>query len=76
MRSLKTKPPGIIMVVSFKNIDSSCSGEHRPPVFCQGLTCIVTPVGEFPGGILPIMDNMGRLRPEGVPFPGFRYIKG
>ena len=27
-------------------------------------------------GILPIMAYMGRLRPKGVPFPGFRYMKG
>ena len=28
------------------------------------------------GGILPIMAYTGRLRPKGVPFSGFRYIKG
>ena len=28
------------------------------------------------GGVLPIMAYMGRLRPKGVPFSGFRYIKG
>ena len=27
-------------------------------------------------GVLPIMAYMGRLRPKGVPFSGFRYIKG
>ena len=28
------------------------------------------------GGILPIMAYTGRLRPKGVPFSGFTYIKG
>ena len=28
------------------------------------------------GGALPIMAYMGRLCPKGVPFSGFRYIKG
>ena len=32
----------------------------------------------FPGGggVLPIMAYTGRLRPKGVPFSGFRCIKG
>ena len=31
-----------------------------------------------PGGgdVLPILAYTGRLRPKGVPFSGFRYIKG
>ena len=29
-----------------------------------------------PRGVLPIMDYTGRLRPKGVPFSGWRYIKG
>ena len=28
------------------------------------------------GGVLPIMTYTGRLRPKGVPFSGFRYMKG
>ena len=28
------------------------------------------------GGVLPIMTYTGRLRPKGVPFSGFRYLKG
>ena len=28
------------------------------------------------GGVLPIMTYTGRLRPNGVPFSGFRYMKG
>ena len=28
------------------------------------------------GEVLPIMAYTGRLRPKGVPFSGFRYIKG
>ena len=31
---------------------------------------------EVQGAVLPIMAYTGRLRPKGVPFPGFRYIKG
>ena len=27
-------------------------------------------------GVLPIMDYTGSLRPKGVPFSGWRYIKG
>ena len=27
-------------------------------------------------GVLPIMDYMGRLHPKGVPFSGWRYLKG
>ena len=27
-------------------------------------------------GVLPIMAYTGRLRPKGVPYSGFRYIKG
>ena len=29
-----------------------------------------------PRGVLPKMAYMGRLRLKGVPFSGFRYIKG
>ena len=28
------------------------------------------------GGVLPIMAYTGRLRPKGVPFSGFKYMKG
>ena len=28
------------------------------------------------GGVLPIMAYTGRIRPKGVPFSGFRYMKG
>jgi len=28
------------------------------------------------GGALPIMAYIGRLRPKGLPFSGFQYIKG
>ena len=28
------------------------------------------------GGVLPIMAYTGRLRPKGVPFSRFRYMKG
>ena len=28
------------------------------------------------GEVLPIMAYTGRLHPKGVPFSGFRYIKG
>ena len=31
--------------------------------------------GEGGGGVLPIMAYTGRLRPKGVPFSAFRYIK-
>ena len=27
------------------------------------------------GGLVAVMTYTGRLRPKGVPFPGFRYIK-
>ena len=37
-----------------------------------------TSLRDFPRGlgVLPIMAYTGRLRPEGVPFSGFRYMKG
>ena len=28
------------------------------------------------GGVLPIMAYTGRFRPKGIPFSGFRYMKG
>ena len=28
------------------------------------------------GGVLPMMAYTGRLRPTGIPFLGFRYVKG
>ena len=42
-------------------------------IFTSQVPC--TPEGGG-GGALPIMDYMGRLRPKGVPFSGWRYIKG
>ena len=30
----------------------------------------------MPKGALPIMAHTGRLRPKGVPFSGFRFMKG
>ena len=32
--------------------------------------------GEGGGGVLPIMAYTESLRPKGIPFSGFRYIKG
>ena len=38
---------------------------------------LITVPGPKPGGGgLPIMAYTGRLRPKGVPFSGFRYMKG
>ena len=34
---------------------------------------LLSPVGE---GVLPTMADMERLHPKGVPFLGFRYMKG
>ena len=28
------------------------------------------------GGVLPMMGYAGRLPPKGVPFSGFKYLKG
>jgi len=41
-------------------------------IYHEKLTC-KTPDGR---GVLPIMAYTGRLCPKGVPFSGFRYIKG
>ncbi len=38
------------------------------------ITLVVTRPGG--GGVLPIMAYTGRLCPKGVPFSGFRYMKG
>ena len=37
---------------------------------------IISSKDNFPGRLLPIMAYTGRLHPKGVPFSGFRYIKG
>ena len=41
---------------------------------------IIKPLCSAPGGggmgVLPMMAITGRLCPEGVPFSGFRYMKG
>ena len=37
-------------------------------------TCLLSPGGR--GYSIPIMSFMGRLRPKGVPFSCFRYMKG
>ena len=51
------------------------SGYHRRDL--EGFKGSPIMVGSFPGGgVLPIMAYTGRLRPKGVPFSGFRYIKG
>ena len=31
--------------------------------------------GVLGGGVVPVMTCTGRLRPKGVPFPVFRYMK-
>ena len=38
---------------------------------CASTVCILAL-----GGVLPIMAHTGTLRPKGVPFSGFRYMKG
>ena len=43
-------------------------GQHH-----EGVGIAMDPGG---GGVLPIMAYTGRFRPKGVPFSGFRYIKG
>ena len=39
-------------------------------------TSSVSNVRSQPGGVLPMLANTGRLRPNGVPFSGFMYMKG
>ena len=43
-----------------------------------GITCVSPSDSRLPrgGGVLAIMAYMGRLRPKGVPFSGYRYLKG
>ena len=45
--------------------------ESTAPFLSRGCVFVVA----HPGA-LPIMDYAGRLRPKGVPFSGWRYIKG
>ena len=40
------------------------------PIGRERKSCVDWPVA------LPIMDYTGRLRPKGVPFSGWRYMKG
>ena len=45
----------------------------------DGVLLLVTlPDSVYPGEgeVLPLMDYIGRLRPKGVSFSGWRYIKG
>ena len=49
-----------------KVIDKNISENYKT-------VCVAPPP---PGGALPIMAYMARLRPKGVPFSGSRYIKG
>ena len=39
-------------------------------------TCVPSLRGGGGGEVLPIVAFMGRLRPKGVPFSCFRYMKG
>ena len=34
------------------------------------------PLALYRGGVLPMMGYAGRLPPKGVPFSGFKYLKG
>ena len=55
-------------------LDSGASGLASSPgwehcvVFLGKTVC--------PRGVLPIMAYLGKLRPKGVPFSGFMYMKG
>ena len=42
----------------------SLRGDTKPLAFYRG------------GGVLPMMGYAGRLPPKGVPFSGFKYLKG
>ena len=54
----------------------SCSGFRLVCLpFCKRSFNISLGVGGG-GGVLPIMAFTGRLRPKGVSFSGFRYMKG
>ena len=54
---------------------SLCAVQHTMHAhsFCQSFPWYEL---YFLGGALPIMAYTGRLHPKGVPFSGFRYIKG
>ena len=52
------------------------AGCTRLPSFSSSMSRLANPVGGGGGGVLSIMAYTGRLRPKGVPFSGFRYIKG
>ena len=58
-----------------KNIEkrSKCSKQLKKSI-SRALVAII--IREKTRGVLPILAFTGRLRPKGVPFSGFRYIKG
>ena len=58
--------------VTITDVRKSRSSQSRP----QGTGRKVTGLLVVSWGTLPIMDYTGRLRPKGVPFSGWRYIKG
>ena len=55
--------------------------QHNLQIFSfNTLTLLLNCLISFPSGgggvVLPIVAYTGRLCPKGVPFSGFRYIKG
>ena len=51
----------------------------NPHINLVGIMMVIFPGGGGRGegvGVLPIMAHTGRLRPKGVPFSRFRYMKG
>ena len=49
--------------------------ENYDDIFASIRACLKTEMVKS-RGVLPIMGYTGRLRPKGVPFSGWRYIKG
>ena len=48
---------------------------HSTPYYFKHINRAI--LANFPeGAVLPIMAYTGRLRSKGVPFSGFRYMKG
>ena len=63
---------GLGYVLSVFSSDLPFSGSTFLKMFLQKRAC----ARGRGGGALPIMDYTEKLRPKGVPFSGWRYIKG
>ena len=67
----------IVISAVQEGINLSNSAALSEPCSLQDYrTSSVSNVRKQPRGVLPVLANTGRLRPNGVPFSGFMHMKG